>query len=130
MEWQLASRRGPSIESGWSRIDKETDLPADFEGKYLLLVPKNAITMQATAALDRNLHWTVTGRYLEHNDGPEDFVKYFILDSRISWQGDSGWLVVWPVPIYPTVAMKKCPAFRCLAPSLRQPWAAIFNRPR
>lgn len=94
-EWSGSWRHGAGhqLSLGWSRIDKETDLPADFEGKYLLLVPKNAITVQAVAALDRNLHWTLTGRYLEHNDGPEDFVKYFILDSRVSWQGDSGWSV-------------------------------------
>jgi len=89
--WRHAA--GHQLGLGWSQVDKETDLPADFEGKYLLLVPKHAITMQATAALDRNLHWTVTGRYLEHNDGPEDFLNYFILDSRVSWQGDNGWLV-------------------------------------
>ncbi|MDX2472951.1 MAG: TonB-dependent receptor [Candidatus Krumholzibacteria bacterium] len=84
---------GHRLGLGWSKIDKDTALPDGFEGKYTLLVPSNVLTAQAMAALHRSLHWTLTGRYVEHSGGPDDFQKFFVLDSRIDWQGDTGWLV-------------------------------------
>lgn len=84
--------RGHRLGFGWSHVNKTSDLDAGFEGKYTLLVPENVISANVTFALHRNLHWTLTGRYMEHSGGPDDFREFFIFDSRITWQDDSGWL--------------------------------------
>ena len=93
-ELQAAWRHpaGHRLGAGWAHIEKSGSLPEGYEGKYTLLVPRHVLTLEATAALHRNLHWTMTGRWVDHNDGPDDFRTWFILDSRVSWQGDSGWL--------------------------------------
>lgn len=87
--WRHAA--GHQLGLGWSRIDQESNLPEGFEGKYTLLVPRHVVTARAVVALAPNLHWTMNGRFVEHNDGPADFVSFFVLDSRIDWRGDSGW---------------------------------------
>jgi iron complex outermembrane receptor protein len=82
---------GHRLALAWSGVDRTTELPTDFEGKYTLLVPRRVVTAQATLALERNLHWTVSGRFVEHSGGPADFAEFFVLDSRVAWRSDSGW---------------------------------------
>jgi iron complex outermembrane receptor protein len=89
-EWRHAA--GHRLGAGWSWIEKSSDLPSGFEGKYALLVPRHVVNLQAVMALDRKLSWTLGGRFVEHTGGPADFASYFVMDSRISWRGDSGWL--------------------------------------
>ncbi len=88
--WRHAAGHGLGL--GWSRIDQESNLPAGFEGKYTLLVPRHVVTGQAVLAVHRNLHWTLSGRFVEHNAGPVDFRSFLVVDSRIDWHGDAGWL--------------------------------------
>ncbi len=83
---------GHRLGLGWSHVNKSSDLNAGFEGKYTLLVPENVISAEVTLALHRNLHCTLTGRYMEHSGGPDEFQEFFVLDGRINWVGDSGWL--------------------------------------
>ena len=84
---------GHRVGLGWTRIDKSSELPTDFEGKYALLVPRQVLNLTTTLALHRSLHWTLSGRYVEPNGGPDEFREFFLLDSRVAWRGDSGWLV-------------------------------------
>jgi len=83
--------RGHQIGAGWTWLENENDLAPGFEGKYTLLVPRHVLTAQGTAVLPLNLSWTVSGRYLEHSDGPADFKHIFVLDSRLDWTHRSGW---------------------------------------
>ena len=76
---------------GWTWLEKDSEIAPGYESKYALLVPRNAVTAQGTAVLPLNLSWTVAGRYLEHNGGPEDFREFFVLDSRLDWRHSSGW---------------------------------------
>ena len=83
--------RGHRVGVGWTWLENETELAPGFEGKYTLLVPRHVLTAQGTAMLPVNLSWTVSGRYLEHTDGPEDFKYIFVLDSRLDWKHRTGW---------------------------------------
>ncbi len=83
--------RGHVIAAGWTWLENENDLAAGFEGKYTLLVPRHVLTAQGTAVLPLNLSMTVSGRYLEHTEGPDDFKNFFVLDSRLDWKHRSGW---------------------------------------
>ena len=76
---------------GWTWLENENELAPDYEGKYALLVPRHVLTAQGTAVLPANLAWTVSGRYVEHTDGPDDFLHFFILDTRLDWKHRTGW---------------------------------------
>ena len=83
--------RGHRVAVGWTWLEKDNEFAPGYEGKYSLLVPRHALTAQGTAVLPLYLSWTVAGRYLEHNDGPDDFRVFFVLDSRLDWRHSSGW---------------------------------------
>ena len=70
--------RGHQVRFGWTWLENENDLAPGFECKYTLLVPRHVLTAQGTAVLPLNLSWTVSGRYLEHSEGPDDFRVIFI----------------------------------------------------
>ncbi len=78
---------------GWTWVEKDTDLPDNYEGKYALLIPHTVINTHVTFALERNLHWTLNGRYVNYPTTSSGKREFWVLDSRIDWQGDSGWLV-------------------------------------
>jgi len=92
VESRLAWRHGAGhvLSLGYTWLDKETTLPGNFEGKYALLAPRHQIQMQGAVVLPWNLGLTVSGRYLERTDGPEDFRYSFVLDSRLDWTHSSG----------------------------------------
>ncbi len=92
VESRLAWRHGAGhvLSLGYTWLDKETTLPGNFEGKYALLAPRHQIQMQGAVVLPWNLGLTVSGRYLERTDGPEDFRYSFVLDSRLDWTHPSG----------------------------------------
>lgn len=81
---------GHILSAGYTWLDKTNTLPNGLEGKYTLLTPRNLIQLQGTMVLPWHLRWTVTGRYLERNQGPTDFRYSFVLDSRLDWQHSSG----------------------------------------
>ncbi len=83
--------RGHGLGLSWTWLEKDAELADGFEGKYSLLVPKHVLNAQGTAVLPWNFAWTVSGRYLEHNGGPDDFRHIFVLDSRLDWRHRSGW---------------------------------------
>ena len=83
--------RGHRVGVGWTWLENENELAPGFEGKYTLLVPRHVLTAQGTAVLPLNLSWTISGRYLEHTDGPDDFKHIFVLDSRLDWKNRAGW---------------------------------------
>ena len=89
--WRHAA--GHHLGLGWSHITKTNELMPGYEGKYTLLAPRNVLTTALTIALHRNFDWTLSGRFVEHIGGSDGFKEFFILDSRLNWQGDSGWLV-------------------------------------
>ncbi len=76
--WQTG--RGDALSASYVGLDKTTTLPAGMEGKYSLLTPEH-----------QGLSLTVTGRYLEHSDGPSDFRHSFALDNQLDWRHPSGW---------------------------------------
>ncbi len=82
---------GHRLSLGATRVEKESTLPTNFEGKSSLLVPRIVLIPQATIVLHRNLHWTLSGRYVEHSR-QSSAADFWVLDSRLDWQGDSGWL--------------------------------------
>ena len=65
----------------------------ELDGTPMTSDPRHALTAQGTAVLPLDLSWTVAGRYLENNDGPDDFRNFFVLDTRLDWQHGSGWFV-------------------------------------
>ncbi len=84
------SGAGHGLVVGWSWVEKETELPRNYEGKYSLLVPQHVLTAQGHFVLPANFALTVTGRYQEHSSGPDDFRVVFMLDSRLHWTGPAG----------------------------------------
>jgi iron complex outermembrane receptor protein len=82
---------GHQVGAGWAWLEHETELAPGFEGKYTLLVPRQVLTASGTAVLPLNLAWTVSGRYVEHTGGPDDFREFFVLDSRVDWKHRTGW---------------------------------------
>jgi outer membrane receptor protein involved in Fe transport len=90
--------RGHRLAVGWSWLENDTKVDPDFVGKYTLLVPRHLWTAQGTVVLPANLVFTATGRYVEHNQGTDefdsdlvDFLHYFVLDARLDWTGPHGW---------------------------------------
>ena len=83
--------RGHAVDLGWTWLDKETTLPEGYPARYSLLVPRNVLTAAGTAALPLALAFTLTGRYIERNDGPDDFRHAFVLDLRLGWRHAAGW---------------------------------------
>lgn len=83
--------RGHQVGAGWAWLENENELAPGFEGKYTLLVPRQVLTASGTAVLPLNLAWTVSGRYVEHTGGPDDFREFFVLDSRLDWKHRTGW---------------------------------------
>lgn len=53
----------------------------------VLLIRRGAVMLatQGTAVLPLNLSWIVSGRNLEHSEGPDDFRHIFVLESRLDW---------------------------------------------
>ena len=83
--------RGHSLGVAYAWLEKTTTLPTGFVGKYALLAPRHRLTAQATVQLPWRLTATVSGRYLEHTGGPDDFRHLFVLDGRLGWTGPDGW---------------------------------------
>jgi iron complex outermembrane receptor protein len=93
-EFQAAWRHaaGHRLGAGWSRVEKTSDLPGGFEGKYTLLVPRHVVNLLVTIVPDHRVDWTIGGRYVEHTGGPADFANFIVLDSRVAWRFSAGWL--------------------------------------
>ena len=83
--------RGHTVSAAYVALDKETNLPADMEGKYALITPEQQVVLQGTVALQSGLAFTLTGRYLEHASGPGAFRHSFVLDNRLDWRSPAGW---------------------------------------
>ncbi len=86
--WQHGA--GHVLSVGYTHMEKETTLPGNYEGKYSLLTPKHILQLQGTAQLAWDLSFTLGGRYLEREEGLDDFRVQFVLDSRLDWRHDSG----------------------------------------
>lgn len=93
--WELRGawnhRRGHRLEIGWAGLSQSRTLPATYEGKYELLTPQNQWLGAGTLAAPLALDLTLTGRYLEHTGGPDDFRHIFVLDGRLGWRHRRGW---------------------------------------
>lgn len=85
--------RGHTLGAGWTWLEKTTSLPADYEAKYALLVPRHSFVGTGTLVLPANLALTGTGRYLARTGGPDDFRYSFVLDGRLDWRHRAGWFV-------------------------------------
>jgi vitamin B12 transporter len=79
--------RGHMLSAGWAWLEKESDLPAGYLGRYTLLTPRHVLTSRGTAILPGDLTLTLTGRYIERTDGPADYRLAFLLDGRLDWEG-------------------------------------------
>ena len=82
--------RGHVVSAGWAWLEKETDLPAAYVGRYTLLTPRHVLTGRGTAVLPWDLSLTLVGRYLERTGGSIDFRIAFLLDGRLDWEGPGG----------------------------------------
>lgn len=93
VEFQTTWRAGGGhlLSASYVGLDKSTSLPEGLEGKYALLVPRHQIVLQGSVVMQPGLNFTMTGRFLEHSAGPEDFQSHFVLDSRLDWRHASGW---------------------------------------
>jgi vitamin B12 transporter len=85
--------QGHFLQASYAVLDKETTLPAGMEGKYALITPERQLVLQGTVVLQPGLSLTLTGRYLEHTAGPEDFRHVLVLDNRVDWNGTAGWFL-------------------------------------
>ena len=83
--------RGHSVSVAYAWLEKTTTLPAGFVGKYALLAPRHRLSARAIVQLPWRLTATISGRYLEHTGGPDDFRHLFVLDGRLGWTGPDGW---------------------------------------
>ena len=83
--------RGHALGLGYTWLENDNQLAAAFEGKYTLLVPRHVLTGRATAVLPWYLSGTVTGRFIQHNEGPDDFREFFVLDTRLDFDHPTGW---------------------------------------
>jgi len=81
---------GHGVDVGWAWVEKETDLPEDFEGKYSLLVPSHVLTARGHLVLPYGFALTMTGRYLEHSQWPSEYRVAFLLDGRLHWSWPGG----------------------------------------
>lgn len=91
LEWRHG--RGHRLALGWTWLEKESDLPGGYLGRYTLQTPRHVLTGRGTAILPRDLAFTLTGRYLERIDGGGSTGGYrvaFVLDGRLDWQGPAG----------------------------------------
>ncbi len=93
LETTFGWRSGPghAFSASYVGLDKTTSLPTGLEGKYGLLVPERQVVLAGTLVLQPGLELTVTGRYLEHDNGPADFRHSFVVDNRLDWRHPSGW---------------------------------------
>lgn len=78
---------GHSLSAGWAWLEKESDLPAGYLGRYTLLTPRHSLTGRGTLILPRHLALTLTGRYLERTGGPAGYRVAFLLDGSLDWEG-------------------------------------------
>lgn len=81
---------GHLLSAGYTWLERDTELPSGFEGKYALLSPRHQVLLQGTLVLPRGLGLTLTGRYLERPAGPADFRHHFVLDGRLDWTSARG----------------------------------------
>jgi iron complex outermembrane receptor protein len=85
--------RGHRVTAGWAWLERETSLTPGYEAKYALLAPRHNLTAAGTVVLPAGLAATVAVRYLERNDGPDDFRVAAVLDARLDWRSADGWFV-------------------------------------
>lgn len=85
--------RGHILSAAWTWLEKQTALPAGFQGKYSLLVPRQVLAAQGRLVLPRGLELALAARYLERTGGPDDFRAACVLDGRVGWGGADGWQV-------------------------------------
>ncbi len=84
LDWRLP--RGHSLGVSWSWLEKGTNLPAGFEGKYTLLVPRQVLAARGFLVLPAGFGLGLTGRYLERTGGPAAFSTAFVLDGKLTWE--------------------------------------------